>query len=219
MLPIRLSRARQRIDTAQAMLSHVDDVYMPLFERERGGPSWQLLVNALKVTASEQCPAAVDELIELIGLCHGYLRHQPLGLERALRDLRSASLNCGNELAVNPATGCFSHHDRALNDLPGRAQARVPGRPRRRCGPHRHRRRTGRRRLPEPSSGGSSLFAGARTSQAYVGIPQACAMRRPCGGSTTGGVVSLPPKRAGICHCRGEGVSAATRGASSEARK
>ncbi|MFC9595953.1 hypothetical protein ACFTUC_39935 [Streptomyces sp. NPDC056944] len=46
------------------------------------------------MTASEQFPAAVDELI---GLRDGYLRHQPLGLERALRDLRSASLNHRNE--------------------------------------------------------------------------------------------------------------------------
>ncbi|MFD4504849.1 alpha-hydroxy-acid oxidizing protein [Streptomyces sp. NPDC058457] len=88
LLLTRLSRARRRIDTVQAMLSHVADVYVSLPEWERGGPSWQLLANALKVTASEQCPAAVDELIELIGLRHGYLRHQPLGLERALRDLR-----------------------------------------------------------------------------------------------------------------------------------
>ncbi|MEW2051426.1 acyl-CoA dehydrogenase family protein [Streptomyces sp. NPDC005476] len=97
LLLTRLSRARQRLDTVQAMLSHAADVYTSLSERERGGAPWQLLVNALKVTASEQCPAAVEELIELVGLRHGYLRNQPLALERALRDLRSASLNYGND--------------------------------------------------------------------------------------------------------------------------
>jgi isopentenyl diphosphate isomerase/L-lactate dehydrogenase-like FMN-dependent dehydrogenase len=100
----RLSWARQCIDTVQAMLSHVADVYVSLAERERGGPSWQLLVNALKVTASKQCPAAVDELIELIGLRHGYPRHQPLGLERALR---SASLSYGND-RLHLANGSLS---------------------------------------------------------------------------------------------------------------
>ncbi|CAM5322796.1 Acyl-CoA dehydrogenase OS=Streptomyces tendae OX=1932 GN=GUR47_28165 PE=3 SV=1 [Streptomyces tendae] len=97
LLLTRLSRARQRIDTVQAMLSHTADVYDTLSERERGGAAWQLLANALKVTASEECPAAVEELVELVGLRHGYLRNQPLALERALRDLRSASLNYGND--------------------------------------------------------------------------------------------------------------------------
>ncbi|KPI31700.1 MULTISPECIES: acyl-CoA dehydrogenase family protein [unclassified Streptomyces] len=107
LLLTRLSRARQRVDTVQAMLSHAADVYTSLSERERGGAPWQLLVNALKVTASEQCPAAVEELIELVGLRHGYLRNQPLTLERALRDLRSASLNYGND-RLHLANGSLS---------------------------------------------------------------------------------------------------------------
>lgn len=107
LLLTRLSRARQRIDTVQAMLSHTAHTYTSLSVRERGGAPWQLLVNALKVTASEQCPAAVDELIELVGLRHGYLRHQPLALERALRDLRSASLNYSND-RLHLANGSLS---------------------------------------------------------------------------------------------------------------
>ncbi|MGA5424749.1 acyl-CoA dehydrogenase family protein [Streptomyces lavendulocolor] len=107
LLLTRLSRARQRIDTVQAMLSHTAGVYGTLSERERGGAPWQLLVNALKVTASEQCPAAVEELVELVGLRHGYLRNQPLALERALRDLRSASLNYGND-RLHLANGSLS---------------------------------------------------------------------------------------------------------------
>ncbi|WP_256105806.1 acyl-CoA dehydrogenase family protein [Streptomyces sp. ODS05-4] len=107
LLLTRLSRARQRIDTVQAMLSHAADVYGTLPESERGGAPWQLLVNSLKVTASEQCPAAVEELIELVGLRHGYLRNQPLALERALRDLRSASLNYAND-RLHLANGSLS---------------------------------------------------------------------------------------------------------------
>ncbi|MGW7283380.1 acyl-CoA dehydrogenase family protein [Streptomyces sp. NPDC054844] len=107
LLLTRLSRARQRIDTVQAMLSHTADVYGTLSEQERGGAPWQLLINSLKVTASEQCLAAVEELIELVGLRHGYARHQPLALERALRDLRSASLNYGND-RLHLANGALS---------------------------------------------------------------------------------------------------------------
>lgn len=113
LLLTRLSRARQRIDTVQAMLSHAADVYGTLSERERGSAPWQLLVNGLKVTASEQCPAAVEELIELVGLRHGYLRNQPLALERALRDLRSASLNYGND-RLHLANGSLSLLDQEI---------------------------------------------------------------------------------------------------------
>lgn len=97
LLLARLSRTRQRIETVQAMLAHATAVYGSLEGDEPSGAPWQLLVNSLKITASEQCLAAVDDLIELVGLRHGYLRRDPLALERALRDLRSASLNYGND--------------------------------------------------------------------------------------------------------------------------
>ncbi|MDW4918673.1 MULTISPECIES: acyl-CoA dehydrogenase family protein [Streptomyces] len=107
LLLTRLARTRQRIDTVQAMLSHATDVYSSLSESDRGGAPWQLLSNSLKVTASEQCLAAVEELIETVGLRHGYLRHQPLALERAQRDLRSASLNYANDRLLT-ANGSLS---------------------------------------------------------------------------------------------------------------
>ncbi|MFE9252448.1 acyl-CoA dehydrogenase family protein [Streptomyces sp. NPDC007088] len=107
LLLTRLARARQRIETVQAMLSHTAGVYGTLSEEQRGSAPWQLLVNSLKVTASEHCLAAVEELIELVGLRHGYLRNQPLALERALRDLRSASLNYGND-RLHLANGSLS---------------------------------------------------------------------------------------------------------------
>lgn len=93
---LRLSRARQRLDTVHAMLRHTADVYTAAGAVVTSPPV-QLLLNGLKLTASEQCLAAVDELVELTGLRHGYLRDSPLALERALRDLRSASLNYGND--------------------------------------------------------------------------------------------------------------------------
>ncbi|UVS79495.1 acyl-CoA dehydrogenase family protein [Actinokineospora sp. UTMC 2448] len=91
----RLSAARQAIDTVNALLQHATQVF--LSGRDLSTPSCQLLFNALKLTASERCLAAVDELIELLGLRHGYLRDSPLRLERAWRDLRSASLNYAND--------------------------------------------------------------------------------------------------------------------------
>ena len=96
LLRLRLSRARQRLDAVHAMLSHTASVYSAP-DTEVTSPPVQLLLNALKLTAAEQCLAAVDELVELTGLRHGYLRDSPLWLERVLRDLRSASLNYGND--------------------------------------------------------------------------------------------------------------------------
>ncbi|MEU6073662.1 acyl-CoA dehydrogenase family protein [Micromonospora sp. NPDC047074] len=91
----RLSRARQRVDTVHALLRHTaaavrqaDDV---------SSTRIQLQLNALKITAAEQCHAAVEDLIDAVGLRHGYLKDSPTGLERALRDLRSASLNYSND--------------------------------------------------------------------------------------------------------------------------
>jgi alkylation response protein AidB-like acyl-CoA dehydrogenase len=79
------------------MIAHATAVYRTGDTATLGAPSTQLLMNALKVTASEQCLAAVDELIEVVGMRHGYLKDSSLALERALRDLRSAALNYSND--------------------------------------------------------------------------------------------------------------------------
>lgn len=86
----RVARIRGRLDVVHALLQHT------IAADFSAGPG-QLLVNTLKVQAAEQCYAAVDEMIELVGLRHGYLRSSALGLERVFRDLRSASLNYGND--------------------------------------------------------------------------------------------------------------------------
>ncbi|MEV0610268.1 acyl-CoA dehydrogenase family protein [Polymorphospora rubra] len=103
LLLTRVARIRARLDLVNALLWHTVGAVSgaaPVTE-----PSIQLLVNSLKVHASEQCFAAVDELMELVGLRHGYLRGSPLWVERVFRDLRSASLNYGNDrlLLVNGA--------------------------------------------------------------------------------------------------------------------
>ncbi|MBT2383357.1 acyl-CoA dehydrogenase family protein [Streptomyces sp. ISL-11] len=98
LLLTRLSRARQRLDTVHALLRHT----AAAVRAADGGdaltrPSCQLLLNALKITASEECHRAVEDLVDAVGLRHGYLKDSPTGLERALRDLRSAPLNYSND--------------------------------------------------------------------------------------------------------------------------
>jgi alkylation response protein AidB-like acyl-CoA dehydrogenase len=91
----RLSRTRQRLDLTNAVIQHALDTFLSGVDPTT--PRQQLLLNTVKLTASEQCLAAVDELVELVGLRHGYQRQSPLRLERALRDLRAAPLNYAND--------------------------------------------------------------------------------------------------------------------------
>lgn len=91
----RLANARARLETVHALVRHTVAVLT-------AGPDVdaapvQLLVNTLKVVSAEECFKTVDELVELVGLRHGYLTGSPLRLELALRDLRSASLNYAND--------------------------------------------------------------------------------------------------------------------------
>ncbi|SFY19955.1 acyl-CoA/acyl-ACP dehydrogenase [Streptomyces atratus] len=95
LLLTRLSRARQRLDTVHALLRRTEALVA-------GGTDWsstgsQLLLNNLKITAAEECCAAVDGLIDAVGLRHGYLQDSPTRLEKSLRDLRSAVLNYSND--------------------------------------------------------------------------------------------------------------------------
>jgi acyl-CoA dehydrogenase len=95
LLLVRLARVRARLDTVHGLLRHTLDV----IERaeDMSVAPVQLLVNALKTTAASECFLAVHELVELVGLQHGYLRGSPLFLERVFRDLRSASLNYSSD--------------------------------------------------------------------------------------------------------------------------
>jgi acyl-CoA dehydrogenase len=92
----RLSRIRLRSDATHSMLSQAVDRYRSCPESLTAIPG-QLLVNGLKIFASEQTRRMVDDLIELVGLRLGYMTDSPLALERAWRDLRSAPLNYSND--------------------------------------------------------------------------------------------------------------------------
>jgi acyl-CoA dehydrogenase len=95
LLLTRLARIRGRLDLVNALLRHT----VAVFDGRSyiADPSVQLLTNALKIHAAEQCFAAIDEMVELVGLRHGYMQGSPLFVERVFRDLRSASLNYGND--------------------------------------------------------------------------------------------------------------------------
>ncbi|MEU1300135.1 acyl-CoA dehydrogenase family protein [Streptomyces shenzhenensis] len=95
LLLTRLSRARQRLDVVHALLSRTLETVTTADDLSR--PPLQLQINALKITAAEECHRAVDDLVDAVGMRHGYLKDSPTGLERALRDLRSASLNYSND--------------------------------------------------------------------------------------------------------------------------
>ncbi|MEU9229420.1 acyl-CoA dehydrogenase family protein [Streptomyces massasporeus] len=95
LLLTRLSRSRQRLDAVHALLQQTLTAVESGADLSR--PPRQLLLNSLKITASEQCLAAVDDLVEAVGLRHGYLKDSPTRLELALRDLRSATLNYHND--------------------------------------------------------------------------------------------------------------------------
>ncbi|TDU04449.1 alkylation response protein AidB-like acyl-CoA dehydrogenase [Streptomyces sp. 846.5] len=95
LLLTRLSVARRRLDTVHALLTR--SLHIVETADDLSTPRVQLLLNALKITAAEECYRAVDGLVEAVGLRHGYLKESPTRLEQALRDLRSAALNYHND--------------------------------------------------------------------------------------------------------------------------
>lgn len=95
LLLTRISRARQRLDTVHALLTRTQDTVVQ--SADLSTPPVQLQLNALKITAAEECYRAVDGLVDAVGMRHGYLKDSPTRLEHALRDLRSAALNYSND--------------------------------------------------------------------------------------------------------------------------
>ncbi|MFJ6694921.1 acyl-CoA dehydrogenase family protein [Streptomyces sp. NPDC091272] len=102
----RLARVRMDLDAMAALLAQVtaeSDGRRSAADAE--SQPVQLRLNALKIFTAERSFACVDELIRVVGLRHGYMRHADLPLERLFRDLRSASLNYADDrlLAANGA--------------------------------------------------------------------------------------------------------------------
>lgn len=110
----RLATVRARLDVVHALLRHAVTVVAGGDGEDLAAPAKQLLLNSLKTQAADECFAAVSELVEIVGLRHGYLTGSPLRLERAFRDLRSAALNYGNE-RLRLANGALVLRDRGVN--------------------------------------------------------------------------------------------------------
>ncbi|NUT94647.1 MAG: acyl-CoA/acyl-ACP dehydrogenase [Saccharothrix sp.] len=95
LLLTRLASVRGRLEVVNALLRQTLGAVAD--SADLSAPPVRMLINTLKVQAASQCFEAVDQLVEVVGLRHGYLRGSALGLERAFRDLRSASLNYAND--------------------------------------------------------------------------------------------------------------------------
>ena len=98
-----LARARLELELAAGYLHHVADHVVTAHEagRDLGAPASQIELNAVKVASSELCYSAVDRLIAFVGLDGGYQTTGAARLERHFRDLRSASLNYGNDRLIS----------------------------------------------------------------------------------------------------------------------
>ncbi|MEU9504099.1 acyl-CoA dehydrogenase family protein [Streptomyces sp. NPDC048196] len=112
LLLTRIARSRQRLDTVHALLQQ--SLHTVESGADLSAPARQLQLNALKITASEECLAAVDDLITALGLRHGYLKDSPTRLEQALRDLRSAPLNYSND-RLHLADGRLALRDQGVS--------------------------------------------------------------------------------------------------------
>ncbi|MEE4418532.1 acyl-CoA dehydrogenase family protein [Streptomyces bugieae] len=112
LLLTRIARSRQRLDIVHALLQQA--LRTVEFGADLSAPARQLQLNALKITASEECLAAVDDLIAALGLRHGYLKDSPTRLEQALRDLRSAPLNYSND-RLHLADGRLALRDQGVS--------------------------------------------------------------------------------------------------------
>lgn len=89
----RLARVREHLDVVHALVAET----VRTIESGADRRLVAVRVNGLKTVASRHCFEAADLLVELGGLVHGYLRSSSTGIEKAFRDLRSASLNYSND--------------------------------------------------------------------------------------------------------------------------
>jgi acyl-CoA dehydrogenase len=111
----RLAAVRLRLDAVGAFLARVVDEAEAVADGRLDplAAPVQLHVNGLKVFAAQETYAAVNALVELVGMSHGYLRGGPVPLERVLRDLRAASLTYADDRLL-VANGWLTMLDREV---------------------------------------------------------------------------------------------------------
>lgn len=90
----RLAAARSDLDTVRYSL----DALIQDYTCGRSGTSeFAIRTNDLKILASTRCFQAVNSMMEIGGLPLGYMKNPTSRIERAFRDLRSASMNFSND--------------------------------------------------------------------------------------------------------------------------
>ena len=116
----RLASIRCRLEAVSAYLRCVvDEVAGATADPERlDAPATQVHVNTLKVLAARETFAAVDELIDLVGMRTGYLSDGPIPLERTFRDLRAARLTYDDAVLLT-ANGSLALLDPAVRTAGG----------------------------------------------------------------------------------------------------
>jgi acyl-CoA dehydrogenase len=99
----QLGRIRMQIDTVEASVRQTLDEYDNWHDAWRHGEvdsvprRLNIHINTVKTLAAELSFSAVDQLVQLAGLQHGYLRGSRARLEQTFRDLRAASLMYAND--------------------------------------------------------------------------------------------------------------------------
>ncbi|GJM73132.1 hypothetical protein HMSSN036_53480 [Paenibacillus macerans] len=101
LLYARIARIRLQLDTVDIYLGEM----MKRYEKNCNNgqleqleePRFNIHINNLKIIASETLFKATDDMIEVAGLTYGFITNDRLPLERAFRDLRSASLMYHND--------------------------------------------------------------------------------------------------------------------------
>ena len=98
---VRIGDIRLKLESVSSFLDDVIAKYLDIqgSETHTAGAAdarFQISSNGVKVLASTLCYQAVDELMQVCGVS-GYYTGSGLGLERVLRDLRSASIMYSNE--------------------------------------------------------------------------------------------------------------------------
>jgi acyl-CoA dehydrogenase len=111
----RIARVRMDLELVSAYLHRVLDEVIAHRDAgcSLGSPSMQIHLNTLKVTAAELTFRAVDRMVQMAGVNLGYRRDTATPLERAFRDLRSASLNYANDRLLT-ASGALTVMDQAV---------------------------------------------------------------------------------------------------------
>lgn len=97
----RLSKIRLLLDTVDVYLDTVINKYEYYYQNKQvkklKSNKFNIHLNNLKILGSENLFKAVNELIEIAGIYHGYMKNHDTTLERTFRDLRSASLMYHND--------------------------------------------------------------------------------------------------------------------------